>query len=287
MNKYLTADSTDTYNTNADVNEDGYVDKWDFLYLAKYLGAVESGNINDGYSIKFNGKEILDLEYTYISSYSSITCNWLRRYGDVDCDGDVDEDDYNKLYGYIHPSDGNPVNFTDQAIRNSDINDDFVVDEKDLNSLRNALDKNITLPVVGDVNGDGNVDENDLTKLAEVVATTITNEEQMTLADIDRNGVINQNDLNYLKKCVNNGYSLLLGDVDNDGKITREDRIYLKEHMNEIKKLDSSKEDYYKFLNADIDLNGKVDDNDLKILTDYVNEITEITCPVPDRKSIV
>jgi len=48
-------------------------------------------------------------------------------YGDVDMDGDVDEDDYTMLRGYFN----NSVTFNDEQLKRADVNGDNEVDAKD------------------------------------------------------------------------------------------------------------------------------------------------------------
>ena len=175
---------------NADINMDGKVDLVD-----KYL-IIRAVNEWTGYTDILPNKPITD----YIL------------YGDLNNDGEITEEDATLLYNYLNTG----IRKSDQALKNSDVNEDGKVNIVDLgllqmyienpNNFPGFTEKSYSLPLYsiskeyytiqyGDVNGDGKANMSDVTRINDYIIkeTTLTGQEFLN-ADINGDGKIDDID---------------------------------------------------------------------------------------------
>lgn len=142
----------------------------------------------------------------------------------------------------------------------ADVNKDGVVDRKDLLEVNKIRLANITR---GDINSDGKINNTDYdmmkAHIEKVKGKTLVRDE-LIAADLNRDNVIDMNDLKMLSKAitVRGNY---LGDVNYDAKIDKKDLFYIKQ-MIDGKKINA--EISYKA--ADVNKDGKINNADYLIV---------------------
>ncbi len=268
---------------NADINADGKINKIDELLVYRYI------QNNEKYPNTLPNEPITDYAF----------------YGDIDEDGTLDSVDIQLLYTLIQ----NGKTFTNQQLKNADVNGDGKVNKTDyilLNSfITNESKYPDTLPyypikdyiLYGDLNSDGEITEADSTLLYNYLDTGIRKSDQaLKNSDVNGDGKVNIVDLGLLQMYVesrNNfpdfkeeGYSLpsnslskeyytiQYGDVNGDGKanmadVTRIDNYIIKETTLTGQEL----------LNADVNGDGKIDDIDREILYNSIMGNNNCTLP--------
>ena len=134
-------------------------------------------------------------------------------YGDVNCDGKVDQSDWDYLYKYITEDPNYPL--SDQAMKNADLNQDNKVNIKDWNALYNYLnpktdeDESVSpepVTLYGDVNCDGKVDQSDWDYLYKYITEDPNyplSDQAMKNADINLDNKVNIKDWNGLYNYLN------------------------------------------------------------------------------------
>ena len=175
---------------NADVNGDGKVNKIDYILLNSFIT---------------NESKYPDtLPYYPIKDYIL--------YGDLNSDGEITEADSTLLYNYLDTG----IRKSDQALKNSDVNEDGKVNIIDLGLLQmyiesrnnfpdfkeegyslpsNSLSKEYYTIQYGDVNGDGKANMADVTRIDNYIIkeTTLTGQELLN-ADVNGDGKIDDID---------------------------------------------------------------------------------------------
>ena len=173
--------------------------------------------------------------------------------GDVDMDGVVTNDDATMIYRYVLAY----ITLTEEQLKLADVNEDGVVDLTDVTKLYNEKQ----IYVLGDVDMDGVVTGHDTAMVSRYVLdnTYTLTEEQLKLADVNEDGVVDQADADklYTEMQV---YSL--GDIDMSGMAEVGDTsdilvYYAKVSAGQNVELTAVQKNL-----ADVDLNGIVDITD-------------------------
>lgn len=126
--------------------------------------------------------------------------------GDVNCDGVIDNTDYTLLDTYLSDPINNTV--TDQGLVNADMDGNGVVDVNDLQSLKNMID---SIPLYGDANGDRVVNIADVVKVALYIESPDEHPlttHQLTNADVDLDGDVDEDDKSHITESLTPGYKL-------------------------------------------------------------------------------
>ena len=268
---------------NADINADGKINKIDELLVYRYI------QNNEKYPNTLPNEPITDYAF----------------YGDIDEDGTLDSVDIQLLYTLIQ----NGKTFTNQQLKNADVNGDGKVNKTDFILLSSFFANESkypdTLPyypikdyiLYGDLNSDGEITEADSTLLYNYLDTGIRKSDQaLKNSDVNGDGKVNIVDLGLLQMYVesrNNfpdfkeeGYSLpsnslskeyytiQYGDVDNDGTVDAVDVQRIKSHIDNVNLLTGQK-----LLNADINGDGVIDSKDMNILSKTLAGNTKCTLP--------
>lgn len=173
--------------------------------------------------------------------------------GDVDMDGVVTNDDATMISRYVLGY----ITLTEEQLKLADVNEDGVVDLTDVTKLYNEKQ----IYVLGDVDMDGVVTGHDTAMVSRYVLddTYTLTEEQLKLADVNEDGVVDQADADklYTEMQV---YSL--GDIDMSGMAEVGDTsdilvYYAKVSAGQDVELTAVQKNL-----ADVDLNGIVDITD-------------------------
>ena len=248
LESYLNTENTDQ-KVSGDINIDGIIDSNDIILLNRCLkGEIkltdEQLNLSDIDESGLVDEQDLQALAKKISDFYQV--------GDVNMDGTVDYSDLQLLQNSI-----NKVITLDEAQLNlSDINNDGVVDASDVSSLRNKI-SSVKKYKTGDVNMDGSVLADDVMIIENyVLAKTTLTIDQMTLADYNKDGVIDNKDANNLAKAIAANYEL--GDVNMDGKVNILDITLINKYISKTKELNTVQK-----LLADINSDGKINANDL------------------------
>lgn len=150
---------------------------------------------------------IIDQE-TKAEKFNFRIVNKCILYGDVNLDGQVNEDDFTTLKSYIKKE----KELTEEALLNADVNVDGKVDAYDLTFLRyNTISEPLiaSLPysidnskfIYGDVNLDGVVTKEDLTTMNKYsIDHSVFNDFQKLIGDVNIDGTIDILDTIALKK---------------------------------------------------------------------------------------
>ncbi len=267
-----------------DVDNDGDIDNED-LKLAKQIGidpefdvtdpAYDAADINDDGSVdpadialfKKRLKGPKNFDFTY--------------------DKKFDEEDLNVLEDYI---DGKLL-LTDAEFKAADSNGDENVDAEDLNILKNRSEER----PVGDINNDGVMDQKDLDilELAIKKKYDLTKEEK-TAADLDGKGGFTKADIEYFEKILK---PLKKGDLNGDDKVDEadlslaknsgKDNLLTKEQQDaadlndddifDQKDIELFESKFKSKAVGDLDDNGIVDTADLALLIKAKNDTTSLT----------
>ena len=141
--------------------------------------------------------------------------------GDVDMDGVVTNDDATMISRYVLGY----ITLKEEQLKLADVNEDGVVDLTDVTKLYNEKQ----IYVLGDVDMDGVVTNDDATMISRYVLGYITlKEEQLKLADVNEDGVV---DLTDVTKLYNEKQIYVLGDVDMDGVVTGHDTAMVSRYV--------------------------------------------------------
>lgn len=127
-----------------DIDGDGIINEQDYEYLDQYLkglktfspSQLQASDINsDGVINNIDVNIILQMASGIYDISTGPITNYVL-YGDVDENGEVTENDLTLLSAYL---DGSQTEFTEQAIKNMDVNADSVLDETDKTLLQEFL----------------------------------------------------------------------------------------------------------------------------------------------------
>ena len=141
--------------------------------------------------------------------------------GDVDMDGVVTNDDATMISRYVLGY----ITLKEEQLKLADVNEDGVVDLTDVTKLYNEKQ----IYVLGDVDMDGVVTGHDTAMVSRYVLGYITlKEEQLKLADVNEDGVV---DLTDVTKLYNEKQIYVLGDVDMDGVVTGHDTAMVSRYV--------------------------------------------------------
>lgn len=262
---------------NADVNADGKINHIDPVLIAGYI----SGHFD----------EVLPDEP--IKTYTL--------YGDLNEDGLLTNDDYNKLRNYIY----NNTTISAQAKKNADVNGNGKYDEIDIKNLKARLDnyeasgvtnnssRTASLgPIVdyvtyGDVNEDGIVDIFDSVKIVEYLESSSIklNDQARANADVNADDKLSKVDSILILRYDAGWYEGILptspitdyvmyGDVTEDGRVDGRDSLRLHKFLNGT--VDMSEQAKK---NADVNADGSVNNTDLQLLDEYLTEIDDDAIP--------
>lgn len=137
-----------------------------------------------------------------------------KKYGDVNEDGKVDNEDRIYLARYVANWDNYPL--TDSAKNNADVNDDNIVDEKDRDILARYID-----------GWEG----------YEELPNNINNDDITLYGDVNEDGIVNAKDIAIMAVPDNikslGKQAILNGDINLDGKYTEEDNDIFRNELAE------------------------------------------------------
>ena len=283
-----------------DVNEDGEIDPRDKMLLGRFLSddfdteltfqGLKNADINaDGkvnqIDYRLFGRALAGREgYTDILPDNPIKDYIL--YGDLNNDGEITEEDATLLYNYLDTG----IRKSDQALKNSDVNEDGKVNIIDLGLLQMYIESpdnyTNTLPdspitnytiQYGDVTLDGNVSISDTNKIFAYMNKKYTLIGQQLLnADVNGDGKIDyvdvdlSLDLSFRDKISSpmTEYTLY-GDLNNDGLLDNNDIDKLTRYLRGSTGLDNQARK-----NADVNGDGVINNTDLTLLQNKINNST-------------
>ena len=186
--------NSEVRNIFGDLNDDTYQNNSDFallqfslvkqITLNKYQ--AEKADLNGDGTINFKDAQVLKW---YLKNY----CNQddkFTRMGDIDGNGVLESSDYTRLYRYVYYNYNDDMP-NDLALNNADLNNDGIIDEKDVTKLRGLIDYKI-----GDVNRDGKVNTTDKDLIQKYIAKKITlSDAVLWYADVNGDGAIDISDV--------------------------------------------------------------------------------------------
>ena len=277
LTKYLNSKSnqslTEQEYKNADVNADGKVDYIDALFLTYYLADWSEfkntfpikafteytlyGDVNNNGLI--DGDDLVYLK-NYLNNKLELSAQSLKN-ADANGDGTIDQTDYDliskNLNNYIagdltKPNYASLTPLTESSIVYGDINDDGSITYSDLIQLLKYLSAVYNSQITGigyknaDINNDSKVDYVDAALLANHIASSESETKEPIAApiteytlygDVDNNGLIDGNDLVYLKNYLDNklelsAQSLKNADANGDGTIDQTDYDLISKNIN-------------------------------------------------------
>ena len=247
-----------------DVNRDGKITSEDNQLI---LDSVQ-GNV----TLDEEQKALADMnenslvELTDYSMLLKIINGTYKRFlvGDVNRDGKITTQDYDKILAYVKRTD---LNLDDEQKHLADINDDGNITLIDSTKLLAAIKGTKLRYIVGDINRDGKVTQEDADTLYDHInETNLLDEEQFYLADLTGDDKANGKDYNMLLEILNGTYKRYeMGDVTRDGKLTQED-------ADDIMKYFTGKisfDDEQKIL-GDVDGDGKINARDAKLVLQQI-----------------
>jgi len=215
-----------------DLDEDGEVKSLDALRVLKYINGElqfteqEKKNADVNVNNKINYEDVVLILGNSVGHYENTLPNIPIKnytlYGDLDEDGLLTKDDYNKLNSFITSN----TTISEQAKKNADVNGNGKIDEMDLKNLNSRLNNQeyvldgviraSTTPIIdyiayGDLDEDGIINEKDSIKLQQYLNKEITLNTQSTKnADVNGDGKVDEVDLDLLSKYLLN---------NSDGKV--------------------------------------------------------------------
>ena len=162
-------------------------------------------------------------------------------YGDVNCDGEVNQNDLDYLYKYIAEDPDYPL--SDQAMKNANVYLDEKVNLKDFNALTNYLNKTTgyeKLPISPEVVTPPSTPEETTQPSSPEEITPPSTPEVVTLSgDVNCDGKVDQSDWDYLYKYITEDPNYPLSDqamknadINQDNKINIKDWNALYNYLN-------------------------------------------------------
>lgn len=301
LKKYLakTITLTDEQLVAADVNNDGIVSVGDSENIRLYLnGHVSSGNFLSKIGNVSVCSKNYELKGNFCVEEIRVKAKQAKyKKGDISLDGNVDIQDIKLLNKYLKKQ----VTLTTVQLNVADYNSNGIIDLNDLNELEKYLNEDSKIKkTVGDINLDGTVDSNDVILLDRYVKKQIklTNE-QLSFADVDESGKINDKDTKELAKKISDFYQV--GDVNLDGTIDVDDLSLLQNVFNkvdtfnlvqinlcdinndntfdntDINVLRSKVSNVKKYKTGDTNMDGRIEAADVSIIENYVLSKTTLT----------
>ena len=304
-----------------DVNEDGVIDGRDAFRLERYLGWTEESDYerpelsaqalrnadanNDG---QVNGVDTNLIARFSVGKYPNTLPDYpitdYVLYGDVNENGAVDPIDVTRLLRYVNwteESDYERPDFSAQALKNADINNDGILNNVDAVLLRAfntfSLYPN-TLPnypianyvLYGDVNEDGEVNLQDDILLSNYLNWTEESDYEIVLsvqalknADINNDGEVNGVDKTLLYDFLADNYPgslptspitvyVILGDVNEDGIIDGRDASRLARYLEWTEESDYERPELsaQALKNADFNEDEEVNNDDVTAIQQYI-----------------
>ncbi len=245
----LGASAEETTYALGDVDMDGVVTNDDATMISRYvLGYI---------TLTEEQLKLADVNEDGVVDLTDVTKLYNEKQiyvlGDVDMDGVVTNDDATMIYRYVLAY----ITLTEEQLKLADVNEDGVVDLTDVTKFYNEKQ----IYVLGDVDMDGVVTGHDTAMVSRYVLddTYTLTEEQLKLADVNEDGVVDQADADklYTEMQV---YSL--GDIDMSGMAEVGDTsdilvYYAKVSAGQDVELTAVQKNL-----ADVDLNGIVDITD-------------------------
>ena len=301
LNSYLAKkmDLTEIQLTAADVNSDGILSVGDAENIRLYVNGHNSGSeylSKIGVSIvcpkNYIDKDNMCVKETIIDAKYA---NYKR--GDINLDGTIDSQDLDLLYKYLNKQ----ANLNTVQVNVADYNASGMVDVNDLYELEEYLNTEISrVKTLGDINLDNAVDSNDVILLNKYVLKKINlTKEQLNYADMNNDGVVNEQDLDLLAKTISDYYQI--GDINLDGKVNDLDVTLLQNMFNgvvvatkvqlnlcdingdgvidnnDIISLRKKVGKNTKYKKGDVNLDGKLTSDDVTIIENYILKKTELT----------
>ena len=249
LKKYLDSESK-VIEYLGDITKDGKVDANDVVLLDKYVNKqieltkdkLKYADVNKDGVVDQNDVKALALK---ISSFYQV--------GDINLDGKIDIADLTVLQNGLNAAE--EVNIVQQNL--CDINADGKINNEDAVVLRSKV-SNIKKYKKGDLNLDGKVLNDDVRILENyVLGKTNLTIDQLSLADINSDGTVNNTDANGLAKSIAQRYQS--GDVNLDGVVDIVDIGLIKNHILGLEEFDTVQK-----LLADKNSDGKINVMDLK-----------------------
>lgn len=159
----------------ADVNQDGKVDYNDLECLRQYLNPTSYylGDINMDNDVT---QEDLDLIKNYLNEPKYML-------GDIDKDGNISDYDAYLVNVFLEDPAANPLDSF--QLRLADVNRDGVVNERDVDLIREMVKQNINSNIY--------LTENEQYSLSDF---------QLKLADMNQDGIVDQQDVELFEKCL-------------------------------------------------------------------------------------
>ena len=200
-----------------------------------------------------------------LNSVSAVVTSSTFIKGDVNRDGKITTQDYDKILAYVKKTD---LNMDDEQKYLADVNEDGNITLIDATKILAAIKGTKLRFMVGDINRDGKITQDDADVLYDHIReTNLLDGEQSYLADIFEDGKVNGKDYNRLLEILNGTYKRYeIGDVNRDGKITQDDADVLYDHIRETNLLDGEQS----YL-ADIFEDGKANGKDYNRLLEILN----------------
>ncbi len=301
LNQYLAKklDLTEEQLIAADVNSDGIISVGDAENIRLYLNGHVAGS---DYLSKIGNVNVCpknyDLKNNICVEEISVKAKEAQyKRGDINLDGVLDSKDIDLLNDYLNKQ----SNLSNLQLNIADYNANGTVDINDLNELTKDLkvksDDNL---VIGDINLDKTVNSNDVILLEKYLTQNINlDDEVVSLADIDKSGKVDVNDLQLLAKKVSDFYQI--GDINLDGIVDTKDLTLLQNYFNKITNLNKvqlnlidingdstfNNDDIIvlrgkvlnlnKYKNGDVNMDGKLSADDVSIIEQYILAKTTLT----------
>lgn len=301
LKKYLakTITLTDEQLVAADVNSDGIISVGDSENIRLYLnGHVSTGDFlskigsvsvcSKNYELKGN----MCVEEVRVKAREA-----KYKRGDINLDGNIDSQDIKLLNKYLKKQ----TTLTTVQLNVADYNSNGIIDINDLNELESYLNEDGDSKIaVGDINLDGIVDSNDVILLDKYVGKQIKlTSEQLSFADVDESGIIDDKDISSLAKKISDFYQV--GDINLDGTIDLKDLSLLQNAFNkvisfnkvQINLCDINGDGYFdntdiivlrskvssvkKYKIGDTNMDGNIEADDVSIIENYILEKTTLT----------
>ena len=135
--------------------------------------------------------------------------------GDANCDGKVDQADYDAIMAaYLAIATKQEVQLTEQGKKNADVHKDEKIDAADAVAVQfyidNGRSEDETKAEKGDVNGDGSVNLKDVVMLRRYIAGGWGVDLDETLADVNGDGAVNLKDAVTLRRYIAGGWNVTL-----------------------------------------------------------------------------
>ena len=261
-----------------DVNRDGKIELADVTQLIKFYLNTETPDDEQLHLGDMNDDGIINLsdQIALMKIYLGSELRYTR--GDVNRDGMVTMDDWTLLGDYVAGTaslDSEQMHlanvYEDYEYKNGATEDDEpsqdrvpIVNGKDYNMLYEILTGKTLRYDLGDVNRDGNIDNEDLNMVqAHINGTSSLDDEQIHLADVSQDGNITTKDLNMIYAIIKEN-TFEKADINKDKVIDQKDLAALNAYLENGAELPDESL-------ADLNGDGVVDTTDKELLEAKLN----------------